>query len=194
MINQGNSHTPVIAGSSNRVFGYVMSIFFTLIALMPLYAGQPVRLWALLTAGLFFLLAVAAPNRLGRLNRSWMRLGLLMSRVVSPIALGIVFFGVITPFGLILKLFGKRLMPMHFDRKATSYWLVRQPPGPAPETMKHPFWPRDYILSFLKELFAFLRARKKFWLLPILLVMALLGALIVLAQGSAIAPFIYTLF
>jgi hypothetical protein len=49
-------------------------------------------------------------------------------------------------------------------------------------------------MSFLKELFAFLRARKKFWLVPILLVMALLGALIVLAQGSAIAPFIYTLF
>lgn len=50
------------------------------------------------------------------------------------------------------------------------------------------------ILSFLKELFAFMKARKKFWLVPILLVMALLGVLIVLAQGSAIAPFIYTLF
>ncbi|WP_230404292.1 MULTISPECIES: DUF5989 family protein [Undibacterium] len=49
-------------------------------------------------------------------------------------------------------------------------------------------------MSFLKELFAFLKARKKFWLVPILLIMAMLGALIVLAQGSAIAPFIYTLF
>lgn len=53
---------------------------------------------------------------------------------------------------------------------------------------------RNTILSFLKELFSFLKARKKFWLVPILLIMALLGALIVLAQGSAIAPFIYTLF
>ena len=49
-------------------------------------------------------------------------------------------------------------------------------------------------MSFLKELWAFLRARKKFWLWPIILVMAMLGVLIVLAQGSAIAPFIYTLF
>jgi len=49
-------------------------------------------------------------------------------------------------------------------------------------------------MSFLKELWKFMRVRKKFWLVPILLVMALLGALIVLAQGSAIAPFIYTLF
>ena len=49
-------------------------------------------------------------------------------------------------------------------------------------------------MSFLKELWAFLRARKKYWLWPIVLVMALLGVLIVLAQGSAIAPFIYTLF
>ena len=49
-------------------------------------------------------------------------------------------------------------------------------------------------MSFLKDLWAFLRARKKYWLVPILLMMALLGALIVLAQGSAVAPFIYTLF
>ncbi len=50
------------------------------------------------------------------------------------------------------------------------------------------------MLSFIKEMWAFLRQRKKFWLLPLLLVMALLGVLIVMAQGSAIAPFIYTLF
>lgn len=49
-------------------------------------------------------------------------------------------------------------------------------------------------MSFLKEIWKFLRARKKFWLLPIFLMMAILGTLIVLAQGSAIAPFIYTLF
>ena len=49
-------------------------------------------------------------------------------------------------------------------------------------------------MAFIKELWAFLRARKKYWLWPIILVMALLGVLIVLAQGSAIAPFIYTLF
>ena len=50
------------------------------------------------------------------------------------------------------------------------------------------------MLSFIREMWSFLRQRKKFWLLPILLVMALLGVLIVLAQGSAVAPFIYTLF
>ena len=50
------------------------------------------------------------------------------------------------------------------------------------------------MLSFVKEMWSFLRQRKKFWLLPLLLVMALLGVLIVMAQGSAIAPFIYTLF
>lgn len=49
-------------------------------------------------------------------------------------------------------------------------------------------------MSFLRELWAYMRTRKKYWLLPILLVMAILGGLIVLAQGSAVAPFIYTLF
>jgi competence protein ComGC len=50
------------------------------------------------------------------------------------------------------------------------------------------------MVSFIKEMWMFLRQRKKFWLLPLLLVMALLGVLIVMAQGSAVAPFIYTLF
>ena len=49
-------------------------------------------------------------------------------------------------------------------------------------------------MSFIKELWAYMRERKKFWLIPILLVMAVLGGLLVLAQGSAVAPFIYTLF
>jgi len=49
-------------------------------------------------------------------------------------------------------------------------------------------------VSFLKELWAYMRVRKKYWLIPILVVMAILGGLLVLAQGSAVAPFIYTLF
>ena len=50
------------------------------------------------------------------------------------------------------------------------------------------------MIDFLKELWAFMKARKKFWLLPIIILLLLLGALLVLAQGSAVAPFIYTLF
>jgi hypothetical protein len=138
-MNRANSRTTNLKGSSDRVFGCVMAVFFAVIGLMPLYSGHAMREWALWVAAPFLVLALIFPRSLARLNRGWMYLGFLLSAVVSPIALGIVFFGVITPFGLILRLFGKRLMPLHFDPKANSYWIARQPPGPDPQTMRNSF-------------------------------------------------------
>lgn len=128
-----------IEGSSDRVFGCVMAIFFVLIALIPLYSGQCIRWWALLIAGLFLAAALLFPRSISKLNQWWMRLGLLMSVIVSPIAMGIVFFCAITPFGVIMRVFGKNLMSLHFDPKKDSYWITRQPPGPDPKTMKNSF-------------------------------------------------------
>ena len=128
-----------IEGSTDRVFGCIMATFFSLIALTPLLSGQPIRWWALLIAGLFLVPALIFPRSLSKLNQWWMRLGLLMSAIVSPIAMGIVFFCVITPFGILIKLFGRNLMPLHFDPKTDSYWIPRQPPGPDPKTMKNSF-------------------------------------------------------
>jgi hypothetical protein len=72
-----------------------------------------------------------------------------------------------------------------------SYWSKRQPPGPAPQT-RISF--EGCAVDFLTELWRFMRVRKKFWLLPIVLMMAVFGGLVLLSQGSAVAPFIYTLF
>jgi hypothetical protein len=86
---------------------------------------------------------------------------------------------------------GKDPLQLRRDSDAASYWIHRTPPGPTPESMKNQFWA---MLSFLSEFWSFLRVRKKYWLVPIFLMMVIFGGLIVLTQGSAVAPFIYTLF
>jgi hypothetical protein len=138
MIN-GSYRTAKIEGSSNRMFGYTMVVFFVVIALLPWYFEQPIHHWALFVGAWFLLLALFFPQRLWRLNFLWMHLGLLMGKIVSPLAMAVVFFAVITPFGLVIRLFGKPLMPLGFDTNTASYWQVRQPPGPDPKTMKNLF-------------------------------------------------------
>jgi hypothetical protein len=124
--------------SSNRSFGIVFGVVFTLVALWPLKDGQYIRLWAALPAALFYLLAFLLPRALAPLNRAWTKLGLLMGKVTTPIIMGIVFFGLILPIGLWLRLRGKRPLSLRFTGEP-SYWILRIPPGPPPESFKNQF-------------------------------------------------------
>lgn len=125
--------------STDRNFGLVMFTFFTILALLPLRHDEPIRLWAAIPASAFLIFALFAPKALHQLNIAWMRFGVLLSKIVSPIALGIVFFLAITPFAMVMRLFGKRPLDLKIDRAASSYWKSRTPPGPAPESMKDQF-------------------------------------------------------
>jgi hypothetical protein len=102
-------------------------------------SGAGVRLWALVLGGLFFLLAVFSPKVLAPLNRQWMRVGVLLGKVVSPIALAVVFLLAIVPTGWLLRRFGKDPLRLARDVAAETYWISRQPPGPAPSTMNRQF-------------------------------------------------------
>ena len=104
------------------------------------------------------------------------------------------FFGTVLPIGLVMRALGKDLLRLKREPDADSYWIVRAPPGPAPETDEGPVLREDRRWISLAELWRFMRVRKKFWLLPILIMMVVFGGLIVLTKGSAVAPFIYTLF
>ena len=126
-------------GSSDRTFGLVFAVFFTIVAVLPMVHGEPLRLWALAAAGAFLALALVAPRLLAPLNRLWLRFGDLLHRIVSPIALAILFYGVVTPTGLLMRLFGKDALRLRFDREAKSYWIAREPPGPPPESLKDQF-------------------------------------------------------
>jgi hypothetical protein len=98
----------------------------------PLVAGRGVHVWALATGAAFVATALLIPSLLGPLNHLWTGLGMLLHRVTSPLALGIMFFGLITPMGIVMRWLGKDLLRLRLDRKATSYWLERDAPGPLP--------------------------------------------------------------
>jgi hypothetical protein len=128
---------------SDRGFGLVFAALFGLIGLWPLIHHGGVRLWALAPAIAFAAIALTRPRLLNPLNRLWFRFGLLIHAVVSPIVMGLIFVGGIIPTALILRMRGRdplRLQPPPArDKGSGSTWIVRSPPGPAPQSMKHLF-------------------------------------------------------
>ena len=128
-----------VKGSSNRSFGVVFTVVFTIIGLFPLIGGFSVRWWSLIVAAVFLALAFAAPKLLAPLNRLWMWFGLLLHRIVNPLVMALLFFLVVTPIALLMRVFGKRPLHLEAEPEAESYWIPRDPPGPEPETMKQQF-------------------------------------------------------
>ena len=125
--------------SSDRSFGIVFAVVFALIGLWPFLFGGMVRWWSLAIAAVFAVLAAIRPELLAPLNRLWTKLGLLLNSIVSPIVMGLLFYLIITPFALFMRLTGKDLLHLKHDPKAQSYWILREPPGPSPETIKNQY-------------------------------------------------------
>lgn len=137
---ESNRSADPVQASSERSFGIVFCVVFLIVACWPLvFGGAGVRLWALAVAAAILAVALLRPRWLAAPNRLWFRFGLLLHAVVSPIALGVIFFLGILPTGLALRLFGKRPLSLAFDPAARSYWVKREPPGPEPRTMSDPF-------------------------------------------------------
>ena len=120
----------VVKGPSDRNFGLVFTAVFLLIGVLPLAFGHALHVWSLIVAAAFGAVSAVAPGLLAPLNRLWTRFGLLLHKIVSPIVLGIMFFLVITPMGLVMRLFGKDPLRLRIDRSASTYWIGRTPPGP----------------------------------------------------------------
>ena len=111
--------------SSNRSFGIVFFVFFLIISLWPLKIGQDIRLWSLVISIIFLLLGLFNSKLLTPLNRIWFKFGLLLGKVVSPVIMGVVFFFVVTPTGLIMKFLGKDLLNLK-KNKSKSYWVEKK--------------------------------------------------------------------
>jgi hypothetical protein len=129
----------VIKISSERSFGLVFAGFFALLGALSLYHGSTRWHYWLPLAALFAVLAYAVPSLLAPLNHLWAKFGLLLHMVVSPLVLGLLFYVGIAPIGFLMRLAGKDPMRRRFEPTAKSYWIIREPPGPAPETFKHQF-------------------------------------------------------
>lgn len=126
-------------GSSNRSFGIVAASAFALGGLWPVASGDGLRAWPLAVAVLLFAAALGRPGLLALPNRAWTRLGLVLGRVAAPLAIACLFYAVITPFGLLMRLFRRDPLRLARAPEADTYWVERTPPGPDPADMKDAF-------------------------------------------------------
>ena len=114
-----------------------MATAFLALAAWKLWSASPI--WAAVSTALAFAfgsLALAASQLLAPLNLLWFRFGLLLHRIMSPLVMGLLFFAVVMPIGLLMRLFGQRPLALGFDRTATSYWSLRTDPMSQPGSMK----------------------------------------------------------
>ena len=109
---------------SNRSFGLVFSIIFLIIALLPLLNGNSTRIWSIILSFIFFILGLLNSNILFPLNRIWFKFGIILGGIVSPIIMGLVFFLVVTPTSLILRLFKKDVLSLKKNDSMT-YWIKK---------------------------------------------------------------------
>jgi hypothetical protein len=128
-----------VNGSSNRSFGLVFAGVFAIVTVWPVVHHQPLRWWSAALALVLAAIAALAPRLLALPNKAWSNLGVLLGRIVSPIALAILFYGVITPIGAMMRMTGKDPLRLKFDPSGSSYWIAREPPGPKPDSLNHPF-------------------------------------------------------
>jgi len=109
---------------SNKNFGIVFAIVFLIISFWPLLKGEDIRYWSLIISFIFFILALVNSKILTPLNKIWMKFGILLGKIVSPIVMGIVFFFVVTPTGIIMRILGKNLLNLKKNNQNT-YWIKK---------------------------------------------------------------------
>ena len=109
---------------ANRSFGILFFIVFLIIGIYPLINDNPIRLWSLLVSTVFLILGLSNSRILTPFKIIWIKLGIYLGIIISPIIMGFVFFLIITPISLIMKLLRKDLLKLKIDKKK-SYWLEK---------------------------------------------------------------------
>ncbi len=174
------------------MFGLSLTLALTVLGFSPVRHGHTPRWWAIDAAALFLAVALCRPSLLGPLAEVWAKLLRPVNAVVTWVTMGLLFGLVIVPAGL-----GRRfVVRIHSNsariRRRPVTGSRAAPPTPFARAWSINF--KEDEVSLARELWAFLRVRKKFWLLPVIIMALVFGAFLMLAQTSAIAPFIYKLF
>tara|TARA_B100000674_G_scaffold147982_1_gene117286 strand:+ start:99 stop:482 length:384 start_codon:yes stop_codon:yes gene_type:complete len=113
--------------SSNRSFGIVFFIVFFLIAIYPLLNNSDIRFWSLVISIIFLILGLLNSKILSPLNRIWFKFGIFLGKIVSPLVMGLIFFAVVTPIGILMRITNKDLLNLKFNKKST-YWIEKKEP------------------------------------------------------------------
>ena len=112
---------------TNKSFGIVFFLFFLIVSIFPLFKDEDIRVWSLIVAIIFLILGLVNSRALTPFNILWFKFGLFLGKIVSPIIMGLVFFLVVTPTGIIMRLFNKDLLNLK-KKKTKSYWIIRDNP------------------------------------------------------------------
>ena len=112
---------------SNRSFGIVFFVVFLLIALYPLLKESDLRIWSLVISFIFLALGLSNSNLLTPLNKLWFKFGLFLGKIISPLVMGFIFFAVVTPIGILMRMLRKDLLNLKFNKKK-SYWIEKTGP------------------------------------------------------------------
>ena len=112
---------------SNKSFGIVFFVVFLLISLYPLLNNESIRIWSLVISIIFLILGILDSKILSPLNKIWFKFGIFLGKIISPIIMGIIFFLVVTPIGLIMRIFGKDVLNLKYN-KNKSYWIEKNGP------------------------------------------------------------------
>ena len=110
--------------ASNRSFGIVFFVVFIIIALYPLINQESIRYWSFGISLIFFFLGILNSKILSPFNRLWFKLGIFLGKIISPIIMGMIFFFVVTPTGLLMRALGKDLLNLKYN-KNKSYWIEK---------------------------------------------------------------------
>ena len=111
--------------NNNRSFGILLFLFFMVISLWPLLSNNELRIWSLVIAIIFLVLVIFNPKLLSPLTKLWIKLGEIIGKFISPIIIGLIFFLILTPIGLLMKMFKKDLLNLKFSKNDT-YWVKRK--------------------------------------------------------------------
>ena len=125
--------------SSNRSFGMVFTLVFLVVGIWQISTGKSLGWYFFASAILFFIVTITFPSLLGPFNRVWFKFGLLLGQAVNPVILGLVFFLVVTPIGIVRRLLGKDSLHLKPKPNLQSYWIDRNPQGPKLGSMTKQF-------------------------------------------------------
>ena len=113
--------------STNRSFGLVFFVVFFIIGLYPIFNSDDVRVWSLIISFIFLILGFFNSKILTPLNKLWFKFGIILGKFISPLVMGIIFFFVVTPIGLLMRIIGKDVLNLKFN-KDKSYWIEKNGP------------------------------------------------------------------